>query len=178
MRELPRADEELHGGAREARSQLPRAAPDLTAKIGAPNACSGCHAEKGTEWAVEAAAKWWGTAKSSLPHYGEVIDAGRKRKAGAGAGLVKLIGDATQPAIVRASAVELLAENAASAGDVVAALEGAAKDADPQVRAAAAREMARIGEAAIVVRVLCAAAGRSRAAGADGCGAGDGEGAR
>ncbi|MCI0409368.1 MAG: NapC/NirT family cytochrome c, partial [Acidobacteria bacterium] len=89
--------------------RIPR--PDLTLKIGSPNACSKCHAETSPQWAADWAVKWWGSEKPSQPHYGEAIQAGRAGLPGAGQALAALLSDQTRPGIVRASAVALVGTN-------------------------------------------------------------------
>ncbi|HSO19429.1 MAG TPA: multiheme c-type cytochrome, partial [Desulfosarcina sp.] len=56
--------------------RLPR--PDLTLTLGTPNACDRCHVDKTTQWSVDAMGKWYG--KTRRPHYGEVLDAGRRHR--------------------------------------------------------------------------------------------------
>lgn len=109
--------------------RIPR--PDLTEAIGVPNACSGCHVERSAEWAAEAVERWYGSG-AAPPHFGVVIHDGRSRNPEAVAPLVELAGDATRPAIVRASALSLLAGYArASAVD---AIRVGLTDAEPLVR--------------------------------------------
>lgn len=122
--------------------RVPR--PDLTVKIGTPNACSGCHTDKTPQWAATAAEKWWGTARRSQPHYGETLSAGRRGLPGSGAALLKLINDKFQPAIVRASAIELL--DGLTDADPTATLRAALTDASPQVRAAAAGSLGSLAQ--------------------------------
>ena len=110
--------------------RIPR--PDLTLKIGSPNACSKCHAENPPRWAADWAVKWWGPEKSSQPHYGEVIQAGRAQLPGAGQALAALFSDPTKPGIVRATAVALVGSNPAP--DSLSTLRAALKDPDPLVR--------------------------------------------
>jgi tetratricopeptide (TPR) repeat protein len=86
--------------------RIPR--PDLSVKIGTPNACSSCHADKKPDWAAAAIAKWYGAGRRHEPHYGETIWAGRTRQPGAGDKLASLARDAAQPDIVRATALRLL----------------------------------------------------------------------
>ena len=57
--------------------------PDLTVKIGTPNACNGCHTKESPQWAADATAKWYGPARANTKHYGEAIHAGRRDLPGA-----------------------------------------------------------------------------------------------
>lgn len=86
--------------------RIPR--PDLSEKLGTPNACtqSGCHDDKPLAWSVNAYNKWYGEARK--PHYGAVIAAARARRPEARADLLQLAGDRLRPAVVRATALDLL----------------------------------------------------------------------
>lgn len=114
--------------------RLPR--PDLTVKIGTPNACSGCHTDRSAAWAATAVETWYGPSRrSARPHYGEALHAGRRHLAGAGAALLRLVDDASQPAIVRATGLSLLREHLSPAS--LPAVERALADPSPTVRQAA-----------------------------------------
>jgi tetratricopeptide (TPR) repeat protein len=87
--------------------RVPR--PDLTVKLGVPNACNGCHTDRSAEWAQERVEAWFPKGRHLQPHYGEILHAGRQSLDQASvAGLIDLALDRAQPAIARASAVELL----------------------------------------------------------------------
>jgi tetratricopeptide (TPR) repeat protein len=113
--------------------RVPR--PDLSVKLGVPNACSACHRESTAQWAADAVARWYGPQRRSEAHYGEALDAGRRARPGAARGLVAIATSVAYPPIVRASAVELLARYPGSAADE--AVRGALGDADALVRHAA-----------------------------------------
>lgn len=114
--------------------RVPR--PDLSARTGAPDACTGCHAERGAEWAAAAIERHHGK-RTHPPHYGQHFAAARAGTPGAAAGLAALAGDATLPAIVRASAIEQLAQL-----DPGALSAAALRDPDPAVRTSAAAAFA------------------------------------
>ena len=114
--------------------RIPR--PDLSARTGAPDACTGCHAERGAEWAAGAIERHHGK-RTHPPHYGERLAAARADTPGAAAGLAALAGDAALPAIVRASAIEQLAQL-----DPGALPAAALRDPDPAVRTSAAAAFA------------------------------------
>ena len=84
--------------------RIPR--PDLTEKIGTPNACNRCHWDKTAKWSDEWISKWYGPGRNG--HYGETIEAGRKHKPKAYNDLIKLAADSLYPVIVRATALSLL----------------------------------------------------------------------
>lgn len=112
--------------------RIPR--PDLTQTTGAPNACNGCHASKSAQWAA-AEIERRNPGYRPAPHFAEALDAGRRGKPGALRLLAGVIEDKEQPAIARASALELARRypGALSGKLFVAALQ----DADPLVRRAA-----------------------------------------
>ncbi len=83
--------------------RVPR--PDLSAKLGTPNACTGCHTDKNISWAAAAFAKWYKPKDSPEQHYAEALDAGRSGEAGAEAKLVAIAQDSRVPAIARATAL-------------------------------------------------------------------------
>ncbi len=119
-------------GRRDHSLRVPR--PDLTAEIGTPNACNGCHARKTPVWAAAAIASW--TGREPQPHWGEAIDAGRRGLSEAPAKLAAVVDDPEVPAIARATALALLPRQAGSElGPRVAA---AATDLDSLLRLAAA----------------------------------------
>jgi len=113
--------------------RIPR--PDLSVTIGTPNACNKCHAKESAHWAADWVAKWYGPGRRREPHYGLALDAGRLGKAGAVTGLVALADDRAQPAIVRATALDLLSRYPGRSA--LAALQGGLADRDPLVRRAA-----------------------------------------
>ncbi|WP_230970281.1 multiheme c-type cytochrome [Nitrogeniibacter aestuarii] len=114
--------------------RIPR--PDLTRTLGTPNACQHCHADKPPEWAEAAIERHHG--KRNRPeHYGEVLAAARRGDVAALPRLAALIRDTTQPAIVRATALETWADQ--NPGPVPAT---ALNDPDPAVRVAAAAAVA------------------------------------
>ena len=113
--------------------------PDLSVKLGTPNACSRCHTDRPVEWAADAVAKWYGPGLSADPHFGEALHGGRKGLPGAGKALVKLAGDRAKPNIARASALSLLRRYPSTAA--VRAIQLGLKNDDPLVRLAAARAL-------------------------------------
>lgn len=113
--------------------RIPR--PDLTEKIGTPNACNGCHPDRTPSWAVEVIRNTHPEYRPE-PHYGEALAAGRDGKLGAVKLLADVAGNPGYPAIVRASALELLGRYP---GEISQRLISAGlRDPDPLVRRAAA----------------------------------------
>ena len=114
--------------------RIPR--PDLSVTLGTPNACNQCHADQSAQWASDAVTTWYGTPKRP-PHYGEVFAAARRGQRDVAPRLAALAADAAQPAIVRATSLELLAGQPVGLDARVAAT----RDADAEVRAAAAASL-------------------------------------
>lgn len=91
-------------GRRDHSFRIPR--PDLSAKLGTPDACTGCHTDRGNAWAASVLKDHFGAPPAG--HYGEAIHAGRTAAPGAPALLARLVADRSQPEIARATAVSLL----------------------------------------------------------------------
>ncbi len=115
--------------------RIPR--PDLSLKLGSPDACTRCHQDKPVQWAADAATRWYGDRKPGRPHFGEALHAGRTGAPDAGKRLMALAVDMEQPAIARASALELLRGYPRPAHLV--SLPSLLNDQDPLVRGAAVR---------------------------------------
>jgi predicted CXXCH cytochrome family protein len=122
--------------------RVPR--PDLSRSLGTPNACTGCHADKPATWAAAAIERWYGRAPLDRPSFAEAFAAARAGRAEAAPMLDRLAGEREIPAIVRATALDLLRGYGEAA--FPAAIQSLA-DADPAVRrsAVAALEGARPG---------------------------------
>lgn len=113
--------------------RVPR--PDLSVKIGTPNACTNCHANKTAEWAAALVARWYGPMRRQEAHYGEAFANARSARPGGNEGLVPLVSNLQIAAVVRASALaDLSQDGTTGAVDRVRAT----RDSDPEVRAAAA----------------------------------------
>ncbi|MCZ6873009.1 MAG: tetratricopeptide repeat protein, partial [bacterium] len=110
--------------------RIPR--PHLSLQLGTPDACTGCHVGRTVGWAADAVTKWYGT--KTTPHYANSLAAGRAGRTGAVAGLSRLATASEQPAIVRATALELLRPyGTAGASAIVTALQ----EANPLLRVTA-----------------------------------------
>ena len=87
--------------------RIPR--PDLSDKLGSPNACGQCHSDKSNSWAATALEQWLKASGKTLPrHYGEAIAAARAGQPQSDSQLLQLIANADTPGIVRATALSLL----------------------------------------------------------------------
>ena len=118
--------------------RIPR--PDLSVTLGTPNACTNCHAKKTAQWAADAIEKWTGTPPAGYQRFAEALRAGALGSTGARDALLSVINDPTQPALVRASAIDRLANwlTPASTDAVAHALQ----DPDASVRLAAVEALA------------------------------------
>ncbi|MEN8183077.1 MAG: tetratricopeptide repeat protein, partial [Myxococcota bacterium] len=129
--------------------RVPR--PDLSLTLGSSNACTDCHEDRPASWAA-AAFEGWYPERSGSPHYGQTLAQGRARRAGAGEALAALADDASQPALVRASALQELATFPTEASGV--AVRKALSDPDPLLRFGALRALAGLEPAGILGRAL------------------------
>jgi predicted CXXCH cytochrome family protein len=113
--------------------RIPR--PDLSVRIGVPNACTKCHVREGPKWAADRVEAWYGPGRRQEEHFGIALDAGRRGAEGAAAALQALARDTTQPAIARATALSLLVRYPGAS--YLSTYGSALSDPDPQVRRAA-----------------------------------------
>lgn len=98
---------------------IPR--PDLTVKLGTPNACTRCHADQTAAWAAEAVAGWYGARETEDPEYAEAIAGGRAGAPAALDSLQNIALDRERAAIRRASAIELLPQYGPETFDTIQA---------------------------------------------------------
>ena len=113
--------------------RIPR--PDLSVSIGTPNACTQCHSDRSAQWAADRVAAWYGPDRRQEPHFGSAFSAARAGRPGSLPAVAAIAADREQPGIVRASALELLRNDARIGAEV--RIE-ATRDPDPEIRAAAA----------------------------------------
>ena len=113
--------------------KVPR--PDLAARTGAPDACTGCHGDRDPAWAAARVAEWYGPERRREPGFAETLAAGRTGAPGAALRLAKLARDPAAPGIVRATALAGL-ESRLDAATLPTVRQGLA-DPDPLVRLAA-----------------------------------------
>jgi hypothetical protein len=113
--------------------------PDLSAKLGTPNACNSCHADKNPNWTVAAFAKWYKPTDSPQQRYAEALHAGRSGAPGAETKLLAVVQDSSLPAIARATAlVELRRYLSPKSLPIV---QDNLKDSDPLARIGALRAL-------------------------------------
>jgi len=125
--------------------RIPR--PDLSVKLGTPNACNNCHTDKSAVWASDAIDKWYGQPAKGFQRYAEIIDAGVAGAPGAQQSLTGLVADREQPAIARATALSMLATYAPSPADE--SVRGGVADESSLVRRAVSAALSNSDPSAI-----------------------------
>ena len=122
-------------GRRDHSFRVPR--PDLARDLGVPDACDTCHGDRPDGWSASAVRSWLGRDAVGMQQFGHALHAAAAGSADARSGLIGLIDDQAQPAIVRATALEYLIgyPGPESLDRALAALD----DAQPMVRRAALR---------------------------------------
>jgi predicted CXXCH cytochrome family protein len=110
--------------------RVPR--PDLSVKLGTPNACNTCHADKSPEWAADAIERWHGPVRKGLQNYAEAFQASWADRTEAATLLATIAADPATPPIARASALSELHSRVSPANIELA--HKALSDPDPMVR--------------------------------------------
>lgn len=118
--------------------KIPR--PDLAARFGVPDACTGCHTDKQPQWAAQSLQQWYGRLRADRYTWTEAFAAAREHRADATALLLRVAASREQPAIVRATALEELPQPLAPDG--LGAVLDALRDPDPLLRWTAAQRLA------------------------------------
>ena len=110
--------------------RIPR--PDLSVKLGTPNACNDCHSDKTPQWAAATVEHWFGPDRRGFQTYGSAFHAGRADQPDAAAFLAAVAADRNAPAVARAGALDELALRVSPAN--ISAARTALTDLDPMVR--------------------------------------------
>jgi Flp pilus assembly protein TadD len=110
--------------------RVPR--PDVSAKLGTPNACNDCHNDKTAEWAASAVERWHGPIRKGLQNYAEAFHVAWAGQSDSAALLGTVAADPNVPAFARAGALTELRSHV-SPSNVNLALKGLS-DPDPMVR--------------------------------------------
>ncbi len=113
--------------------RIPR--PDLSMKLGTPNACNGCHTDKSPEWAASSIEQWHGPNRKGFQNYAEAFHASWAGQADAATLLAAVAANPAAPAIARASALTEL-NSRLSPANIELARKGVG-DPDSMVRIAA-----------------------------------------
>ena len=110
--------------------RVPR--PDVSAKLGTPNACNACHANRDTQWAATQLRTWFGHDPQGYQRFAAVFADSNAGAVGAAKALRATAGDPAAPSIARATALSRLDANANSATlDLVVA---GLRDPNPLIR--------------------------------------------
>jgi tetratricopeptide (TPR) repeat protein len=117
--------------------RVPR--PDLSARFGVANSCNDCHADQDAAWAAAAIERWHGPERKGFQTWTEAFAAARDDTAAAGPLLLQLASAPDLPAIVRASAFEMLAAHLGP--EAASAVQQGLSEADPLVRLGALRAL-------------------------------------
>jgi predicted CXXCH cytochrome family protein len=110
--------------------RIPR--PDISMKLGTPNACNDCHTDKPAEWSAAAIERWHGSNRKGFQNYAAAFHSAWNDEADAAKLLAAVATDGNAPAIARASALSELAGRATPATLNLA--RAAIRDPDPLVR--------------------------------------------
>lgn len=110
--------------------RIPR--PDLSDKLGTPNACNQCHDDKSTAWATRYLKEWYGQDLLDTYHYGESFWAARQSYPEALPELIALANDRENAPMIRATAISLLGNY--SDPSVLPLLGRMIGDPDPLIR--------------------------------------------
>jgi predicted CXXCH cytochrome family protein len=110
--------------------RVPR--PDISMKLGTPNACNDCHADKPPEWSAAAIERWHGPDRKGFQNYAAAFHSAWNDQADAAKLLAAVATDGNAPAIARASALTELGTRTTPATLNLA--RTAIRDPDPMVR--------------------------------------------
>jgi predicted CXXCH cytochrome family protein len=119
--------------------RVPR--PDLSASLGVPNACNGCHADRGPAWSAAQVQGWIGGAPRGFQRHAQALHDARRGLPAARDGLLGVARDDTQSGIARATAAAALAPWLDR--EVAAVLAALLEDPDPLLRRAAVEALSR-----------------------------------
>ncbi len=115
--------------------RVPR--PDLSVKLGTPNACNACHTKRDARWAASQVNKWYGHDPQGYQRFAAAFSAANADALDAQAQLRAIAGDATQPPIARAKAL-------AQVNTVTKTLAEGLRDTNPVVRLGALHSLAQV----------------------------------
>lgn len=117
--------------------RIPR--PDLSVRLGTPNACNNCHEDESPGWAAGQVRSWYGQAPGGFQSYAQALHDARHAQAHSADSLAALIRDTQTPAIARATALAQIGPYLDAA--TVDVLTLGLSDTDPGVRAAAVAQL-------------------------------------
>lgn len=128
--------------------------PQEAERVGSPTPCATCHEDRPVEWMASAIEAWRRDDARPRREFADRLHAAWTWQADGANAVTALAEDPAQAAIVRASALEALANLGAAVSP--ASLERHARDADADVRAASARLVAapQAGAGVLLERLL------------------------
>ena len=115
--------------------RVPR--PDISAKLGAPNACNDCHNDETPEWAAATIERWYGPERKGFQTFGKAFHAARQELPEARDLLSQVAADPQTPGIARATAYAEMTPYLTP--DLIPELRRGLADADPLIRLGALR---------------------------------------
>jgi predicted CXXCH cytochrome family protein len=121
--------------------RIPR--PDLTVALGVPNACNRCHTEHDARWASALVKYWFPTPNPGFQRFASAFAADDRNDPGAVDSLGAIANDATEPWIVRASALARLA--ARPGATALQAAQRWSGDSNPVIRFYALSDLEGMG---------------------------------
>lgn len=110
--------------------RVPR--PDISIKLGTPNACNDCHADKTPEWSAAAVERWHGANRKGFQTFGPVFHSAWNDQPDAARLLAAFAADRNAPAVARAGALSELGGRVSPAVPDLA--RATLTDPDPMVR--------------------------------------------
>jgi tetratricopeptide (TPR) repeat protein len=125
--------------------RIPR--PDLSVKLGTPNACNYCHTDKSAQWAADSIERWFGPARKGFQTYAGAFRAASGAQADAERLLALVAADGNTPDVARASALIALAPYVSPANADLA--RRGLSDPDPMVRIGAMNMLSNVPAAQI-----------------------------
>ncbi len=120
--------------------RIPR--PDLSVRLGTPNTCNDCHADKSARWAADTIESWHGPDRKGFQKYAQAFHAAWTDQTDAEALLSALVSDRNAPAFARAGALTELASRAPPGS--ISLARSALSDPDPMVRIGALDVLANL----------------------------------
>jgi tetratricopeptide (TPR) repeat protein len=117
--------------------RLPR--PGLSATLGTPNACNGCHTTQDARWAATQVNAWYGHAPQGYQRFAAAFAAARAGATDAQSQLRAVASDSTEPAIARATALAQM--NASADGAALETIAQGLRDSNGLVRLGALQSL-------------------------------------
>ena len=121
--------------------------PDLSVKLGTPNACNDCHTDKPAQWAADTVERWFGPDRKGFQTFADAFAAASANRADARQLLASVVGDPNTSNVARANALIELAPYISPANADLARRSLA--ESDPMVRIAAMDMLAAVPAAQV-----------------------------